>query len=340
MIESIGMPKKPFLRFLLNLLRGPAPGCGSSLSTSRTTVALDSYFIVRAFYIINLAIVFDFIVRIAKYKTRDLPLQPIWPVYWVKLFEAEHVVFFISCILIFSSILAVWRFDYRFPRILVFLSLLIFTAYVNSFGSANHYSYFPLWVSFIFIFAPGHGVKFQDLPLNRQYMYAMVVFSAQALIGLFYTMSGFFKAQAGVFPPDGVVSSFDPSALPRMVIGRWAETGSVSVFSEFFVANIGASWPIYLMVIYLELFFFVAVFRPQLHRLFGLCITVFHFGVWLVMAVPFRFQPVIVALLFIFSPSAQRGQYSVIEVLRQLPLANLIFLLSGKPWKGKVSRVG
>ena len=189
-------------------------------------------------------------------------------------------------------------------RAFVALSFLGCVALENSFGSINHYAHLPLWLALCFVFLPG-GTLDDLLAADRRAArrrFLATFFLAQALAGLFYTLSGLHKVYFGVFVPDGRVSSFAPDALPLLVVHRWLQTGEAPLLQEIFLAHGWIAWPGYLLVLYLETFAFVAAFRPALHRLWGTGLMVFHVLVWALMGIPFRYQPMLVAMLFLLSP--------------------------------------
>ncbi|MGI9506631.1 MAG: hypothetical protein ACR2RE_26620, partial [Geminicoccaceae bacterium] len=61
-------------------------------------------------------------------------------------------------------------------------------------------------------------------------------------------------------------------------------------------------WPVYLIVVYIELVAIFAWPRPSLHRLFGLALACFHFGTFLLLGIAFPKHILILTVLLIWSP--------------------------------------
>jgi hypothetical protein len=77
------------------------------------------------------------------------------------------------------------------------------------------------------------------------------------------------------------------------------------------------------------LFSLIVVFRPSLHRLWGFMLLTFHFGVFLLMDISFELQPLVLSVLFLFSPFApERTNWR--HTCRQLPILALILRLYGR----------
>lgn len=273
----------------------------------------------RAFYMINVLISFDLLRRSLETARRADTPEPLWPAFWIEWLSYDTAMLGIGLAMPVTALLALWLPMAWWPRLLVFLAYLQYVAIENSFGSINHFLHYPLWISLLLLLAPTGPRPHAgcSMPVHMRVLYPAL--ALQAFIGLFYTMSGYEKAATGFFPKEGVLSSFHPDALPLLVLRRWQETGKEPVFGDFFVNHIELAWPAYLAVIYFELVFLIAVFRPQLHRLFGFALATFHIGVWLVLGITFAYQPVLVALVFIGSPFAAFDQATLRQRLGQLP---------------------
>ena len=306
-------------RIAKNALRGPARNRGPVTSADLSEVNERAFWLVTAFYLAFIPIAF----RCARniYADRFLESSPtlLWPVFWVNFTGFEIAASLTAFFLCASTILAVF-FPIRATRALLFLSFLTFSALENSFGSINHYMHYIIWLSGILIFAPTRNHKQVPKIFGQKASYAVPVFFAQFAIAFFYSLSGYWKTLRGFDPASTAVSSFHPDALPLLVMGRWMQTGNEPLFADFFASNLLVAWPAYLSVIYFELFFIVALFRPQVHRLFGVAMGVFHLGVWAVIGITFAFQSMVVVGLFVLSPFAVFDRSSLREKALQLPL--------------------
>jgi len=310
-------------RAALGYLRGPNPNNVAPASDDIQRATEQSYWQFQAFYLIYLMVSFELVRKI--YRTlqrsieREAVPEPLWAVIWVNWVSLETAVFVIGLALPVSALAALWRPAAWWPRMFVFVCLLQYTAFDNSFGSINHFMYYPLWISFIFLFAPVEPPKRGATSISVHMRYLYPAFLAQVFIGLFYTLSGYHKVINGFFPSTSTVSSFHPDALPLLAFELLENNGRTSMLGNFFSNHLWIGWPAFLSVMYFELFFIIAVFRPQLHRLFGFVFAAFHIGVWLVMGITFQFQPIMVALIFIMSPFALIGAPSLRDTVYQLP---------------------
>ena len=175
------------------------------------------------------------------------------------------------------------------PRVLVALFYLQALAFENSFGSINHYGHLGLWLALCFAALPSGSRDALRRSRARRHEYLAVFFLAQCLAALFYTSSGARKAYYGFVVPDGAVSSFAPDALPLLVVQKWLQTGDQPLLADLFIQHLWLAWPAHLLVIYVELFALVAVFRRELHQLWGALLISFHLLVWLLLGISFAY---------------------------------------------------
>jgi hypothetical protein len=310
------------------LLRGPEANRWGIRAEVIRLASETAYWQVRAFYLVAFLAAFDFLRRAYLLSLSDSDVALLWPVFWVDWVGLESAGQAIGLFLVVACFAALWRPGFRWPRILVFLGFLQFTALDNSFGSINHYGHYLIWISFIFIFAQTAAAPAHGSSLSRHHAFLLPVFFAQCLIGLFYSLSGFHKIMGGLRWSPDYVSSFHPDALPLLIMGRWDQTGVSPMFAEFFAQYTAIAWPAYLLVIYFETTFLLAVFRPQLHRFYGFVLASFHIGVWLTMGISFPYQPVLVALLFIWSPLAHFDRATFSQRVAQMPLIDVAISVS------------
>ena len=87
-----------------------------------------------------------------------------------------------------------------------------------------------------------------------------------------------------------------------------------SIFGPILVNNPWVGWPIHLLVIYVEVVAILIIFRPELHRVWGVMLVLFHVGTFLpsrppaaaLLGIPFSRHMIVLALLFLLSPFAPR----------------------------------
>jgi hypothetical protein len=226
----------------------------------------------------------------------------------------------------------------RAPKALVALCYLQALALENSFGSINHYGHLGLWLALCFAALPAATRDVLRRSRARRHEYLALVFLAQVLVALFYTSSGARKAYYGLVVPDGAVSSFAPDALPLLVVQKWLQTGDQPLLADVFIQHLWLAWPVHLLVIYVELFALVAVFRRELHQLWGALLITFHLLVWLLLGISFAFQPVLLALILVWSPFAQQPHAGIRRILHQLPGFGDALALFLRPRGGRALR--
>ncbi|MGR3541145.1 MAG: hypothetical protein ACU0BS_06920 [Hasllibacter sp.] len=314
-------------RLATAILRGPARNRTAPTARDHRLISEATYWTTKAFYLAYLIVAFDCARRIYDLRDTDVPLSPLWPVFWVEWTGVSLAAQVIAVALMAFGLLAVLTRS-RLTRAGLFLSFLCYSGLDNSFGSINHYMHYVIWSSLGLIFCPTARHDEIGRGVGTQVMYALPFFLTQGMIAFFYSLSGLWKSWTGFTPNDAIASSFAPEALPLLVMGRWLQTGAEPLFASFFAANQWIAWPAYLLVIYVELFFVVALFRPQMHRVFGAAMAAFHLGVWATMGIAFQYQTMVVAGLFVLSPFAVLDRSTPRERVLQLPLfGDLLALL-------------
>ena len=246
-----------------------------------------AYWLVRAFYVATLYMAYEdmsVLWRIAR--TAD-SIEPLWPVFWVS--EPRIAGTGLLIALMFAALLGVLCTYSRLVRLLVFVTILQATAYRFSFGAINHSNHFWLWTAFCFTFLPSGSVEKIGASGQGRQQYLTVFFAAQGLIATFYTLSGLIKAAWGLQGlATGGGGSFSPFALANMTAHRLLMLpDGESIFGPILVNNPWVGWPIHLLVIYVEVVAILIIFRPELHRVWGVMLVLFHVGTFLLLGIPF-----------------------------------------------------
>jgi predicted DCC family thiol-disulfide oxidoreductase YuxK len=204
-------------------------------------------------------------------------------------------------------------------RLGVFLIILISVAYTNSFGSASHGSHFQVYVSFALLFLPSTFAR-PDLISRVQSMQVIAVFwFAQSILLFSYTSAGVHKILGGsLLLGDGLV---------RTVLNRAMQNGgSPFLLEKFLTENAAAAEAFLLGNLYIQLFSLFVLFRPNLHKPYGVMLILFHFGTFLLMHILFSVHIIIWGLFFVMSPMAPR-RFSLLATLQSLPVFGLLFRL-------------
>lgn len=288
-------------RVLRRFFAGGRRGHPAPLRAQRDQCAAAAL-LVRVFYAANLYLVFRHL-RLWPGWLETAAIEPLWPVAWVPVLGIEPAVHLIMALLGVGAFAAALLPERRAARFGAFLGLLFFHAFVNSFGKINHSSHGWLLASFLLIFLPdaGRARLARSRRLRQQLLNAF--WSAQAMLLVFYTLSGTWKALAAI--PQiarGEVHSFAPTALALHVAHRLLQTSGESVLGAFVVEHPLLGWPGFLLTLYLQVFSLWAAFRPSLHRLWGAGHLAFHFVVYLTMSVSFHPQVLLVGILLLASP--------------------------------------
>jgi len=246
--------------------------------------------------------------------------SPLWPISWATDIESTGLIILPS--LIGAALLGVAFPNHRWSRILVFLAILAASAFRSSFGlgSINHGNHYWLWASFCFCFLPSGDQQTLGSSLACRYRYLLVFAYSQGLILLFYTMSGFWKIAAGIEALlQSRIGSFHPEGLATIVADKMLQLDKPTLLGPWLVDHSWVGWPVFLFVIYIEVFALWAWLRPPLHRLFGLALACFHVGTFLLLGISFPKHILVIVVLLIWSPFAPDRQ-NVWETLACLPL--------------------
>jgi hypothetical protein len=323
-----------WLRRARDRLRGPTRLRRPYSAAADIDAGERAWWAVRAFYLVVLHLAFEMQRNLQQLGASDRQIDPLWPVAWVDAETFTAAANVIGLGFLASSLIAVLAPERRIPRILLALFYLQALAFENSFGSINHYGHLGLWLALSFALLPATSRDQLRCSRARRHEYLAVFFLAQSMVALFYTSSGARKAYYGFVVPEGAVSSFAPDALPLLVAQKWLQTGDQTLPAKLFMEHLWLAWPMHLLVIYVELFALIAVFRRELHQLWGAMLITFHLLVWLLLGISFSYQPVLLALVFVWSPFAPKPHARLLQILRQLPgLGDLADLVS-RPSQG------
>ena len=304
------------LRSLRRALRGtdwPVP-------FARTTAAYTTaQTLVRLYYVLTIYVLVEaFTEQMRSWTALDASELPLlWPLRWATWVGMETAVYLIALTAVLGAVLAAVQ-PNRWPlRLLAFAGLFLTVALANSFGKINHNMHGWLAVAFCFMLLPAAGER----PSRRQRLtYLSAFWAAQALLLWFYTMSGAWKVSMGIEQlAAGDVHAFHPYAMAHQVANRLLQDNSASVLGPLLLDFPQLGWPLYVSAIYLELFAFMAAFRPSLHRLWGLSLALFHIGTYLTMTITFNQNILLLGLMLVASPfHPPRWRWQ--RALRDLPL--------------------
>ena len=274
--------------------------------------------ITRFFYLFITFYIYSSSSSILKFGQK-IPQDPLWP---IAILGEEIFVGHGASLFIFSFVTAlaasILPASLLF-RAATFLSLFFITAFNNSFGSISHSMHFVVFVSFLFIFLPNQ-IKNNNYLTRTDRLSAIAVFWwIQSILLLSYTLAGTLKVLStgtGLFVTDGLMRTVLTRAIPN--------GGSPLAFEQIVSNNSLVTQFFYLGNIYIQLISIFVLFRPNLHKLYGCVLIMFHFGTFILLQIKFTPHIIIWGLFFVMSPLAPKS-FSLLDTLKALPIVGLIF---------------
>ena len=212
----------------------------------------------------------------------------------------------------------------RLWRIGVFGYLLVVVALRNSYGGIVHGNHFLIYVGFALMFLPPGAGRPQRMSRSDVLDCIMVFRFALSIVLLAYSLAGFWKLWASgpeLLAADGFV---------RILLNHLVETTRpVPPLMPFLVRHGPLAQALFLVVVYVELASLAVLFRPHLHRPWGIALMLAHFGASWTLGVTFPAQQFIVGLLLVCSPLAP-ARFSLSGLAQSLPVLGLPFRYAGR----------
>ena len=313
------------VRLFMRVDPGPARGPADFRRT-----AVGVVWLVRFFYLF-IAFKMNTSMRPFEVLANGTPTDPLWPIEllnalmgtgWVE--QAYGMPFTpVACsilgllAIIFPGML-IWRLG-------VFFYLFVFIALTNSYGSTNHGAYFFVYISFALLFLPSAAGHPGRMSRKNAMDCIMVFWFAQSVVLLPYFLAGFWKIVGSgleLLTPDGFV---------RILLARaMTDMHPVPLMLPFVVEHQWLSQIAFLSVVYVQVVAGFALFRPHLHRPFGVVLILFHFGTDWLMNIKSYDLAVILGMIMVFSPLAPE-RFSWFKMAQSLPLLGIPFRLWAVP---------
>lgn len=213
-----------------------------------------------------------------------------------------------SLVLIVACFIAALKISWRWPRIFVFLSLLLFAAVMNSTGGATHLYQFWLWSSFVLAWAPSCS---ETCSRHAQMRYLLSWWGAQSIVLLMYGLSGFWKVIGGIVQLyNHQTHILAPKGLSYHLASEIIRTGSNPLFGPWLLAHENWQPAMSLAVIVLQLSCLVGIFKLQWRFYIGLALIAFHFSTYFFLAINYPTNFALIAILFLIVPIKKKNDLS------------------------------
>ena len=311
------------LRQLRLLFARPTRPVVAGVFARQTKAWCDARVLVRTYYLVHLLFAAQALGWIER--ARGAAPSLLWPVTWMRFVGIEVGVVAVHVFSVAAALLAALCPHVRLLRALAWLGFFEAVGFTWSFGKISHSWHAWLWVGLCFVLLPDRALSAIEARRSDRQGVLTVVWLAQALPLLFYSLTGGWKVVGAIMQAArGETHSFSPDALAIQLARVHLMTGSRSALGGFFIDHALLGWPLYLLAIYLELFALLVAFRPALQRPWAICLITAHIVVYLTMRIDFMSQAFLLALLFFRSPFAPQG-VAWRDVLRAVPLLGLLW---------------
>ena len=249
------------------------------------------------------------------------PTTPLWPIKMVQKFTGGDWLSHGTAVTAAGLLLAISA--AIVPRVFVlrlgtFLYLLLQVALRNSYGSINHSAYVLLYISVALLFLPRRTAG-QRMTRENVLSCLVVLPLIQTAVLLPYALSGFWKIWYGR------LELFSPDALTRILLERLlAEVDDIPPLLTFVSQHSRLAQTMWFLAIYIEISALLVVFRPHLHRPFGIIFILFHVTSDWMMNITFSNHIIVLGIFLVLSPLAP-ARFSVSGFTQSLPIIGFPF---------------
>lgn len=252
----------------------------------------------------------------------EAQFRPQWSVEWLAAFSFDHAILIATALFLVGAFLASFFYTRRWARAAAFCGLFFYHGFMSSFGAPEHNLLVWVYPLLFLIFLPDVWNRATDILERKK---ALITFlGAQLYIGLIYSMAGvsklwrgfeqLFAGQANVFSPDAFA----------LHIAEWLPTvGQKSLLGPSIVEHPLVGWPLFLGMLYFQVFTLYAVFRPKLHLFWGAFLLLFYIFNFLTMNIMYIDSFFLIAALLVFSPFERDAPWR--ERFRELPVFGWLY---------------
>ena len=269
---------------------------------TRVSLAYDrSLSLVRLYYLTSVYVCYSLLARFDRLAEEAGAWQLLWPLTWAEHLDAQTAVRVLGIAGFIAALLASMLPGSRIARALFALLFLGLAAVPNSLGAVNHGYHAWFWIGFCLILLPS-GTE-REVSRATKMAFLSVISTLQALLLLFYSLSGTWKVVEGFAAwRAGIEGNFSYMGFSRVLANRVVETGTSPPLADVFINNPWLAWPCFMVVIYIQMVSVLIAFRPALHVAWGYLLILFHFDTWLLMEIPFPLHVLFLVLFFVLSP--------------------------------------
>jgi len=234
---------------------------------------------------------------------------PLWPVQGFEFVGLRHGIFGMLAVLTAGTLASIFFPLKRTCRFLSFLGIFLYVALINSFGNIHHGLQTWVLTSGLLILLP--SVKKGNDSENRKKRgeYLLVIIAVQTLILLPYTLSGFYRIIQGLQDmASGHFGAFAREGFATMIAHRLIADGTQSALGHWMITHPDVSRLLLMMGTLMESLTLLAMFRPSLHRIFGVYLVGMHLFNLVTLNIEFHGAIIVVTIFLIFSPFITPGR--------------------------------
>lgn len=208
----------------------------------------------------------------------------------------------------------------RIHRIIAALGILISHSFSWSYGIMDSTIVTQVWIAFILIFVSDRKVK-----RTERHQTILVVWGATGIFLFSYFMAGLWKTIfAGIIQPlNGTHGLYTLDAMARVVSAYLIRVQESTTLGSKVIEMGWISFPLYLCVLAIELASIVVLFRPNLFRIYGIVLVLFHFISAAALKISFVPHVGLILIFLIFSPLGRSALPR--DIIRDIPLVARIF---------------
>jgi len=269
---------------------------------SLTESGIRSEYLIKLYYIIN---VFVWIIQLRNWEEfrASIVLDPAWPLFWLNAGDSSGVLMqWLFAINLLFAVLAVYKTEYRWVRILNFLSVFMLSAAFNSDISGwekmtESFNYNLFSFLFIFLDYKAEGNR------RKNWNFCYMVSICQILMLISYVHAAIWRIRISIHDwIQGNQAILDWDGLGRSIRAMRYMTGSAGPLAEKILSVPILSGAGLIFATLFELVLLCFLFKPKYYRILGLELVCLHLGFVLLFNFAFNEHLLLTALFLAGSP--------------------------------------